>query len=1238
MRALLVFAAAAYAGLAHTETTDIASGPLTQSTSSEVRPNLMFILDDSASMKSDSFTGFESDLRGGTADKTVSRFYSAVGRANNNLSSSNLGAYNPAETYLPPVNADGSLKANSTPTAAPKDGYGALYSGTVDLSTKCYSTATPPTLMVTYSIGTDGSIATTTTDCKTASTASGGFTVARARYAFYYQYNNSLFVDAGAAAAKYDCRPTAPVYPNVDENRCYYRVDIIDTAPVTNSTPAANSFLVKNPNGTQITNADGTNRTRTYAQEIQNFANWFTWYRTRLNVMKTASGRAFSTLGDTFRVGFVTINPGSPVNASKYLNIARFTAAHKSAWYTKFYEQGAPGSTPLPEALARVGRHFAGKTDGINSGMNQDPIEYSCQQNFAILTTDGYWQDSAGKTISSGAIGNQDNVEVAPYVTRASGTFDGNVSGASDTLADVAMYYYKTDLRTPANNPNNSGTGVAVHENNVWTTLLDFATHQHMTTFTVGLGVSGNMVYRPDYQTATAGDYYKIRTGATGCAWAGGTCNWPKPAFTSATKAAVDDLWHAAVNGHGTYFSAGSASDLTDGLRDALQDISIRLGAAAASATSSPNITPADNNIYSTLYRTSEWDGEILAQKVDPTSGAVLPAVVWSAQALLDGKVADATDTRTIYTFNGGAASKLKPFLHANLSASERAYFTDRCVVAAPNKLSHCGDLSGAETTVANNPTDLINYLRGQTGNEDVAFRGREHVLGDTVNAVPHFLKKPKYQFNNTTDDGYIAFKEANATRQAMIYVGANDGMLHAFNADTGQEMWAYIPKMLLPHLWRLADKNYPGNHRYYVDGTPETMDICIKSGVPPACTWKTILVSGLGAGGRGFYALDVTDPLNPKGMWEICSDSTLCALSDVDIGLSYARPVVTKRKFDEKWVAIITSGINNVSPGDGKGYLYVLDAVTGAILKKVTTGAGDTAACVSPALCGPSGFTHISVHAEDFSNNNLGEWVYGGDLWGNVWRFDLSLETPARIKLAELKDDAGKPQSVTTYPEITTTSEDLTIRLVYIGTGRYLGISDLPDPASLTPALPYAYTQSLYAIKDASAGTFAGHAGSFRAAPGVVRQTLSETTPGVRTASSNAVNWASNNGWYLDFITAGERMVLNPRLISTAPDKATLFITTIVPFSNACVAGGDSWAYQFNHKTGAALSNSPGGQIGAKKIGQLFVGNVVVRLPDGTTKAISTTSTGEKTTIGIITEVGGKVARRMSWREIPTQ
>ena len=963
---------------------------------------------------------------------------------------------------------------------------------------------------------------------------------------------------------------------------------------------ASTGTYPKGPNSVRTDCASAT--VCTYAEEIQNFANWWTYYRTRMALMKTATGRAFLPIDDRFRIGFITINPNSPVTASKYQPIGKFDSTQRQAWYTKLYSQSTNGSTPNRTALHRVGRHYQGITNGINSGMPQDPIEYSCQQNFALLTTDGYWNDNFTD------IGNQDNSN-SGYTTRAWGAYDGGLASATNTLADVAAYYYKSDLRTAG----------AVSQNNVPTSQRDANPAQHMVTFTLGLGLEGLMDYQPDYESSATGDFAKIKAGTNNaCSWTTGTCNWPVP--SSNNPSTLDDLWHAAVNGRGRYFSAGDPNSLTLGLQGALAALNIQTAAAAASATSSPNITETDNFIYSSTFRTVKWDGEIVAQRIDTVSGNVLPAVVWSASTLLNGRTTASSDTRSIFTIAEAAGGKRKDFTYTALSSSaagaiaaERPYFDNKCSV-----LSQCALLTVAQKAIADNGANLVNYLRGHRQHESFTapettapFRARENVLGDPVNATPAFMAAPRFGFADAVTPTYADFKIAKAARTPTLFIAANDGMLHALNGDTGAEMWAYVPRITMPKMHRLAKENWSVTHEFSVDGSPQIMDAYFGG------NWKTVLVAGLASGGRGYYALDVTNPATPTVLWEICHDPSLCAISDPDIGFTHGNPVITKRPTDGKWIVAFTSGLNNVSPGTGRGYLYIVDLATGAILDKLDTGVGNTTT--------PSGFSHLSAYADNFNNDNTGKFIFGGDLYGNVWKYDMQTSPPTRLKLAELKDGSGKPQSITSRPELALIDG---FPVVYVGTGRYLGLDDLVDPATLTPPNQWAYQQSIYAIKDRGVAY-----GNFRTG-NVVENTITVLSETQRSTSNNTVDWGVKDGWFMDFNpggeSPGERVNLDLQLV-----QGTLLVVTNVPNQSACAVGGDSWIYQFNYKNGTYVESSALGVAGQKFTGQITVGLVVVRLPSGVFKGIATGATGTKTPFAVNIGGGGGSARRISWREL---
>jgi len=1061
---------------------------------------------------------------------------------------------------------------------------------------------------------------------------------------------------------------------------------------------------------------DCAGSTCTYAEEMTNFANWYAYYRTRMQMMKTAAGRAFVPIDDTYRVGFITINPGSPVQSSQYLRIQNFDATHKGNWYAKFYQQSVGGGTPLREALSRVGRLYGGTFDGINSGIPSadDPIEVSCQPNFAILSSDGYWNGSAGDNLAGNNLGQQDNNNVGPYSRQSDGVYDG---GDDNTvgLADVALYYYMTDLR-PTGATNSAGVNVSA--DNVPTTQKDFAAHQHMTTFTLGLGLDGTLSYRSDYETANSGDFFAIKQGTL----AG---SWPNPAADS--PSALDDLWHAAVNGRGVFFSASNPQELAASLTDTLNALKQRVGAGAAAATSNLQPVAGDNFAFTAQYQTQSWIGDLKARTIDLSTGAISFVELWSAQNLLNGR--DHT-SRSIYTLDGadtyvststsGIGNGMKHFCDpadvgatwcndgAGLTASELLLFN-------PNRITQYGSYTATQLPNAT-PQNLINYLRGQQSFEDQGllaptdlFRERSALLGDIINAQPTYVKASPFNFS---DPGYQEFKACTAgtaaaggvtcpsaqfasssqIRRPTVFIASNDGMLHAIetdvnndpyyqtggistpetgddtfsggnNAGNGVERWAYVPSIVLPNLYKLA--NNPYAHRYFVDGSPVASDICVSTPCTGLNDWRTILVAGLNSGGRGYYALDITNPLKPRAMWEFKvrkPSETACAATpagaigatdDCDLGLTYGNPVVTKidilvsagppEVYESRWVVIVTSGLNNTGlepdvqapatpqrQGDGMGYLYILDAVSGRILYKIPTGVGDPGTLAnSYDDADPSGLAKINNWVDSSNTNNTTRAVYGGDMKGNLWRFDLDKESatyaldPAdttnylkAVKVAELKDQFGIAQPVTTKPELGLISNR---RVVFLGTGRFLGNTDKANTAK----------QSVYAIAD----DLAGNTTMVDRDTDLVKQTISNVDSTTRTVSSvNAVDWTNLavRGWFVDLPDKGERVSVDPQL-----QLGTLVVPSNVPSNDTCVAGGTAWINTFDFKTGGFVAGATGNAVSQKVTGSVVVGINVIQLPGGKVVTVVTTADNQQRAVETPIAPTNFQGRRVGWREL---
>jgi Tfp pilus tip-associated adhesin PilY1 len=872
---------------------------------------------------------------------------------------------------------------------------------------------------------------------------------------------------------------------------------------------------------------DCAGATCTYTEELQNFANWYSYYRSRMLMMKSATTLAFTQLDDKYNVGFDNIcqatgltvdRPVLPFfdRAADASAIPPVTAVtNRSQWWSNLTGATPNCATPLRTETAKIGKYFAGKLN--ISSTHRDPMEYSCQQNFMLLVTDGYWNENepASTAINgdtskpSSDIKNHDNVlgtagrpvydGAMPSATcLATGAARGGNYNSCRTLADIAYYYFSTDIRqdsfanscvslstTPTasvarslacscNNKSSfpgplccpgtvvNGDGSCsnityqdVSLNNVLTTSDDKSQAQHMNFYAMGLGIDGTLEYKSDYQTSGTGDYAEIRAG---------TRNWPAVANLDPTG--VDDLWHGTANGRGKYFSARNLPAVVAGLREALNKIGARVGAAAAAATSNLEPVAGDNFAYVASYATLDWVGDLQSRSIDLTTGQVSEdtncgqtgsGCQWSAQAKLDNQL---WTTRRIYMAPTSASpgDPLRPFTYANLSGGEAAYF-------APGPSGPLSQYSLYSTDPDMTGERITEFLRGSrqfeqdgNGGHSQLFRFRAHVMGDVVDTQPVFMKKPSFSY---LDAGYVNFKTTGtaATRKPVVFVSAQDGMIHAFNADTanvtmngtvvqpGEELWAFFPTDTLARLKTLADVNYV--HQFFVDGLITVGDVDFGSAGAP--DWRTILVAGQGGGGKSYIALDVTDPLSPKYLWEF---------TDARLGYSYGQPGIAKHP-TLGWSVFISSGYNSA---DGRGFILVLNPANGTVRTAITNSSGDGA--------NPSNLGKINGWAEEPLRNNTWQYIYAGDTNGDLWRFDLapgasghpvSADGTGVFKLAHLSDSStGTPiaQPITTKPELTAT-EDGT-RLVFVGTGKYLEPIDINAAAA-----HFGDVQSFYAIKD---------------------------------------------------------------------------------------------------------------------------------------------------------------------------
>jgi type IV pilus assembly protein PilY1 len=443
------------------------------------------------------------------------------------------------------------------------------------------------------------------------------------------------------------------------------------------------------------------------------------------------------------------------------------------------------------------------------------------------------------------------------------------------------------------------------------------------------------------------------------------------------------------------------------------------------------------------------------------------------------------------------------------------------------------------------------------------------------------FVGPPRFPYRDNLESvPYSAFRLAKATRTPMVYAGANDGMLHGFHAGAvadggGVERLAYVPSAVYANLHHLARQDYA--HKFYVDGTPASVDVFFGG------AWRTALVGGLARGGQAVYALDVTDP---AGFSESSADDILLwefddrvtgggDVGDADMGYSYSRPAVTKLR-NGKWAAIFGNGYNSTeadgsASATGNAVLFIVDIETGAIIRKLDTMAG-----LDDPSSGGRGNGLSSPAAVDIDGDNVSEYVYAGDLYGNLWKFDLTSTDPADWKIPYT--DAGDPaplyvarnallqrQPIVSKPAVGAGPRDIGA-LVLFGTGKYL------EPTDRDVSTPRA--QSFYGIYDRMTGLSTDRVLT-RAS--LVEQQISEELTQTYTGNPLTLRVTTNNptttssrGWYMDLRVQGQPLAGEMQVSDSIIRAGRILFTTLIPSADPCDAGGSGWFMALDALTGS--------------------------------------------------------------------
>lgn len=992
--------------------------------------------------------------------------------------------------------------------------------------------------------------------------------------AYYYEFDGSL--DGGTCAAK----------KNNDDaggENCY-RLRWVNE----------NSAYDKT--GTRLKNADGS-----AVDGRQNFANWYSFYKTRALATVSAAGIAFYDLSPNVRFTWQSLINCKVLDSGTgkcgLNNFRPYSRSHKTNFYnwlyTNTYFNDAQG-TQLRSALQRSGKFLEGEKawlkDPTKNAGNQDSSPYACRPSYNVIMTDGMWNTNGDREVVT-SISNTDESMTAADGSVISSSYKKApyYDATKNTLADFAMHYWATDLRAgladkiPAYIPyKNTSDSDAEY----WDPRNNPATWQHMSNFIMGLGLTNSLSNNniPWVGNTFSGEgYNKLKAG---------TVSWPAAADGSDNN--VYDLWHAAINSRGEFYSVDSPDAMVQAFKDILTRIADRKSSAAAPGTSTSLESDgaeedAADRLASYFYQTSfdsgdGWAGDIKKVKKyrkynkDKNTFEDVVEEGWSAKERMPS-----ANSRKIW-IAGGGASKLKAFSTTNAGDPD-----------AVGSLASYLKVNPEPGTQVATWQQRLEYLRGSKENEGDAagkLRPRSSILGDFLASQPVIVSGARYLegFANRLESPetgaptttYSTFMASIANRRGQLYVGGNDGMLHAFDTATGEEKFAFIPTVVFPKLNKLTGKNY--THEYYVDGTPVIADVY------DGTNWRTILVGTLRAGGKGLFALDITNPDDIQLLWEF-GENSITGKDAVKPGYSFPQPTVA-RLHNGKWAVVTGNGYKGAGTSNGAAALYVIDAINGEIISNLKVQSPNTDG-------GENGLS--SPRLADYDSDGVADYAYAGDLHGNLWRFDLlgagataptitpptngsyGGKTGATTKFAV--SYGGKPMftaTSTTDKRQSITSAPSLVRhptrkgyLVMFGTGKYFELGDKTGEVG--------HAQTLYGIWDmktkAEATTVDIISRTSLAVQTLGADTtgvgvISKKTRGARTVSSLPVEWYQDfdsskpvvkRGWRLDLRpSTGEMIIENMDTFGSM-----LLFKTLVPNDDPCANGSTFWQYAIDPATG---------------------------------------------------------------------
>ncbi|HEX7342316.1 MAG TPA: PilC/PilY family type IV pilus protein [Rhodanobacteraceae bacterium] len=1005
----------------------------------------------------------------------------------------------------------------------------------------------------------------------------------------------------------------------------------------------------------------------------QNVANWFAYYHTRILMAKSGLMAAFAEMPASYRFGFGSINGNGSSdlptasgtfgqNDNEIAYVEPFgsgaSGTQKSAFWTWVQNENADGGTPLRRSLQAVADYYQHDQPWQSTDPTTNATDYlACRQAYVILTTDGFWNggtpnnvgdvdDAAGQKIT-GPNGNQ-------FIYEPRAPFMDSGSGVSDTLADVAMKYWDTDLMPSI-------------PNEVPTNDADPAFWQHMVTFTMGMGFTPSDAANNPITADTVKDLFTWANTSKQPASLSNWGGWPVPSSNSIAN--VADLVHAAVDGHGGFYSATDPLSFVSGLTSALNRAQERTGTGASLAANSTQLKTG-TMAYQAIYHTAVWTGQLEAFAVDPVTGKLAVDASWDASTVMP-----AAADRSIYTYNPSASTYTAGYVAFKNSGT-----------ATPPALS-TAELTALGSDAASQ-ANMVNYLRGDNSldiDNGGTYRNRTTSLGDIVDSQPVYVGAPDpNEFVNesfTGSDAYYAFAVGStgvggtflastvSNREGVIYVAANDGMLHGFDATTGKEVYAFLPASVITHgagasagVNELANASYGQlsmPHQYFNDGQLTVADAYFNS------AWHTVLVGTTGRGlAKAIYALDVTNPSDVTLLWERSAWDG--KTNSGYIGQMTGKPIVAQVA-DGQWAVLIGNGYNSAN---GTAALLQFNLADGTLSVHTTD---DVTA---------NGLAAPAVWIGDAANG-ISTMAYAGDLQGRVWSFQLSnISTNGggtQTTITATPTSTGV--KLFTTPEVSYVSGGTTITehqpitagmlvgqdpqthdlWVFFGTGRYLSASDIQDTS-----MQSWYGLIVQSTNASLVSNLASQGVGALAQRYIIAQMPGDPNAGILptrvvTPADTATSMDGKSGWFINlqtptmnadgsvsgYVDNGERMVGPSQFAGSL-----LIGTTRIPqASDVCNPSGTGWTMAVDPFTGTnpepeffdingdgKIDSSDMVKVGTKYYAAAGVG--FQSLPNNPifVGGAMLTSFDNGTTSSIMTSGAGGNIKRVSWREMINQ